>query len=404
MNSSQKSYCYKLIGILALLINLISIVKICNAAENMPNNKISNSYLNRPTGAYHVGFKDYQLINNNACPNKFYDGKNGVDFSKNNVKKCDEIWLRIYYPTNKAGSSLYTPSSGLADDAKSANKALTTDEIKKLLAIRSFSTQNASIAKGKFPIILLSPGYGIPAQEYENIITNLVSHGYIIAGINSQFMNGALTLPNGHIVPVIQPDTKDQKKALFLNSLDDLSFTFDYLKNTSSKDNILKAINWSHIGLLGHSLGAGTVAHFADHDGIKAVASLDLTIDLQYGNNCHRDAHVPFMHMFSSDMYMQSKSGDYPYLCKDKKLNKDEYVVVLKNPNDPKDQAYSMHLNFVDYSTLQYHPVMEKTLNEVNKNPKQRFLGTGNGLTITNMINKKLLTFFDQYLKQSYKK
>ena len=37
---------------------------------------------------------------------------------------------------------------------------------------------------------------------YENSITNLVSHGYVVVGINNLFINGYTALENGHIVSV----------------------------------------------------------------------------------------------------------------------------------------------------------------------------------------------------------
>ena len=46
------------------------------------------------------------------------------------------------------------------------------------------------LENSKFPIIVFLPGSGLPAQSYSNIINEIVSHGYIVLGVNSFFVNG----------------------------------------------------------------------------------------------------------------------------------------------------------------------------------------------------------------------
>ena len=380
------------------LIVFIMIINSANAINAKPDLKLkNNNFLIYPHGRYYVGFEDRHLINTSACPSRFSNKSNNAFFSTNNQKKCDEIWLRLYYPTIKSGSSSYLPTPSLIDDIKSANKSITKSEINELLNIKSYTLLHAPIERGKFSTLFFSPGYGILGQQYENIITNLVSHGYIVVTINSQFINGKLMLDNGHIVDILQPTSLKQKKNLFLNSQGDLSFTYHYLKDFPGNEPVINAIDWDRIGLIGHSLGAATVSHFSTHTAIKAIAALDLTIDLLNKKSCESTQLIPFLHLFSSQMYLSFQSTDLPCLSRNTKLSKTEYLVILYNPKDVHDREYSMHLNFADYSTLQYHPTLKKALHVINRGSK-RFLGTGNGIEISEMINNKLLTFFDRYL------
>ena len=55
---------------------------------------------------------------------------------------------------------------------------------------------------------------------------------------------------------------------------------------------------------------------------------------------------------------------------------------------------FSNHNNFCDFSTFQYHPAY------ANKNiRKELTVGSGNGYEIAVMINNKILSFFNSYLK-----
>lgn len=356
----------------------------------------ANSYLVKPSGHYQVGFKDFHLINTQACPNIFYK-KNSVDFSQKNPRHCNEVWLAIYYPTTYHGHSVYYPAPSIVEDLKSITHDLSKSKISEIKRLKSNTSKEAPIAAGHFPTIFFSPGYGVPTQEYENIIVNLVSHGYIVVGVNSQFINGTLILPNGHRVKTTLPKTSQQRHDLFVNSLKDLSFVYKKLQSMQMQSPVLAAIDWKHTGLLGHSLGAGTVAHFANHEGVGAVASLDLTIDLLRNNTCKVRIKPPFLHLFSSYMYSINPSGNFPYLCRTTPRSHNA-IVVLTDAHSPNNKSYSKHMNFVDYSTLQYQPTIANGLKHLSTS--QRFLGTGNGWVIVKKMNQVLLNFFNKHLKK----
>lgn len=348
-------------------------------------------YLHKPKGIYGVGYNLYHLINEEACPNVFFKESNTDSFGINNSLHCNEIELIVYYPTNNRGSSVYQPISSLITDINSFSHNVSKSDIRQIKNIRSYSIENTPSVDKKFPVIFFSPGYGLPTQEYENTITELVSNGYIVIGVNSQFINGGIAFNKAKEADVIAPETEEDKKNFFRNSYLDLAYVFKQLNHQKLSDPIFKQISWDHIFLLGHSLGAAVVARFAKHKEITAVATLDLTIDLLEGNACHQDLKIPFMHMFSSQMYQHK---DMPYLCKANESLPFKKVVIINGNNTP---LYSMHMNFCDYSTLQYAPAMTHALTELKKNPKDMFLGTGNGKDITTTINHHLQDFFDKY-------
>jgi len=93
--------------ILGLLLSIIGYSDQRNInALNLTN------YLKQPTGQYGIGFEDFHWINQNACPDVNFSGKNQEDFSPGNTEHCHEIIARIYYPTtiqSEPSSPYYPP-------------------------------------------------------------------------------------------------------------------------------------------------------------------------------------------------------------------------------------------------------------------------------------------------------
>lgn len=370
-----------------------------NVALYAINSSIEASpYLNQPSGEYNVGYEEIHLINKNACPNVFFAQINAKSFSKENTLHCNEIELVVYYPSADRGSSTYRPIPSLISDLKEFDGNISPKDIEQVKSIRSHAKKNATVIKERsFPVIFFSPGYGLPTQEYENTLTDLASHGYVVIGINSQFINGELSFNPEHIAKVITPESEEGKKSFFRNTYSDLLYSYELLKTKEINDPVLSMINWRRVGLLGHSLGSAIVARFAYHTGICAVAGLDLTIDLLEGNDCHKDLKTPFLHIFSTQLYHQNNDEEFPYLCKGNRSANYKQVLIVGSLTNP---SYSMHMNFCDYSTLQYFPIIHDALSVLEKNnPETVFLGTGNGLEVTSTINNNLLKFYNHYVQ-----
>ncbi|MCC5792632.1 MAG: hypothetical protein JJT82_08525 [Legionellaceae bacterium] len=357
----------------------------------------SSACLNKPTGSYGVGYRQLHLVNTTACPNVFLRTSNKGTLSLGNTSYCNEIELAVYYPSNQYGYNHYKSIHSIVEDVKAFNKKVPDEDIKLIKKIKTYAGYNLKLVDGRFPLIIFSPGYGVPVQEYENTITDLVSHGYIVVGINSQFINGNLNMNDSRMSRTIEPKTAEDKKNLFRNTYADLSFVYRYLKQNTNQEPVFKRINWQKVGLLGHSLGAAAVARFSYQPGISAVAAEDLTIDLVQGNQCHLDLKKPFLHLFSMQLYRQIRNQSVPYLCKKNIGSPYKKVVVV---GEGQDVNISLHMNFTDYSTLQYYPPIKNAMEIfVENNPDELILGTGNGYNITSQINRELNRFFAAHLK-----
>ena len=83
------------------------------------------------------------------------------------------------------------------------------------------------------------PGAGTPTQAYTNIISNLVSNGYIVLGVNSLFINGAIQLANDHVVaPQAYSDVDGRRE-----NIGDLKFVLNNIQTIKFKYGLENSID-----------------------------------------------------------------------------------------------------------------------------------------------------------------
>lgn len=375
---------------------------LCNIA--FAHNRQTATYMIEPTGKYGIGYQDVFLVNNQICPDAFYkQNVNENDFSKNNKQNCHEIALRIYYPatnTKEPHDEYYRPYINDTINWLTKTYELNQQEISILQSsqnIKTYTQQNAEpVTNKKFPLIIFMPGAGVQAQAYTNIISNLVSNGYIVIGVNSLFINGAIELKNGHVVfpPADGYIDADGRK----ENINDLNFVLNNIRKIKLKHGLEKNIDWNKIELIGHSRGAMSIVNLLKNktstNNIKALILLDPANMLGVTNYPLPDLNIPTITIWSPQFKINMHGSSKPA--------KNSITVTLK----PKDAAnnYSGHNNFMDSSTFQYHPAYQ--IPSLQKLPKlEKFgLGSGDGYEIASTINDYILIFTNNYLNSDSKK
>lgn len=311
-----------------------------------------DSYLMKPTGAYGIGFKDYHWINHQVCPDFNFNGKNQGDFSSENPAHCHEIMARIYYPTNEKpflDSPYYEPEiKAVQEGLLQQYPNIPADQINQLSELKSYTSKQQDIIKDKtFPVILFNPGFGLPAQVYENFITELVSHGYIVVGINTPFIN-LVELPNKHVVEPAHVDIDTIDKFVQLQH-SDLTFVYQQLFMNQANDTIFAKMDLSHIGGFGHSVGGLTISKAIHDDPSLLQAGLTFDIGMDYSGVSRKSFIIPFMHQIAATR----KDVEHPAPIFELGVN--GYLVGIA-PNET-DKHYSTHASFTDLSTIQETPV-----------------------------------------------
>lgn len=315
---------------------------VCFDSSSARENRDLQKNLLTPTGPYSFKVQDIFLVNHHLCPDTFYKkNTNERDFSPTNKQHCHEIMLRVYYPIVK-------------------NKTK------------------------KSPMILFMSGAGLSSHFYSNIISNLVSHGYIVLAINSLFINGELPLSNGHMVaPPESYVDADGRKA----NISDLKFILDNLATIKFKRHLNDHIDFTNISAIGHSRGAMSIVnllkqHPEYEKRLKTIVLMDPGDLLLEQNYPLPKYEIPSLVLWSSSFKEGMKGAAL--------LGKNNCEVVLKPSNASND--YSKHENFTDNGTLQYNPRVQE------QHALQRIdMGAGNGNEIAMAINDYILFYLDSY-------
>jgi pimeloyl-ACP methyl ester carboxylesterase len=370
---------------------LVLMVQACLASTG-------SKYLLKPTGRYSVAFMDYHWINKSLCPDPFYNGSNNQDFSLNNRKDhCREIMARVYYPTDpdqstKKTALYYQPV--IHEIQKQITKlkipTITPDQIKALSLIETYNINNAQIVNKKFPVLLFSPGIGSNVQQYVGILSDLVSHGYIVVAVNNTFISMAIKFPDNHVV--LEDSNSDQNQILS-SVLSDIEYAYNKIETRQMEGNVLQMMETDRVGIFGHSLGGYATVVLAHRHPIwfEAAAALDAP-SLPIGHKTFIGFQIPFMHIHAANWRSWNRKKVFH-------MNDDAYFILM-SPNELATN-YTRHNNFFDYSTLQYQPVFKESndYEDQQGTPWLLDVGRSNGyLTLTNTCNY-LQDFFDKYLK-----
>jgi len=375
----------------------------------------SNNYLAKPTGQYGVGFQDFHFQDNNRCPDVFYKaGINESDFSPTNINHCREIMVRVYYPTNgtpKLGDMMYTPLIQRFVNMATGAPNMQESYINELYTLHSYSTESADIINADknininpqklLPVVLFSHGGGSSVQEYENQITNLVSHGYIVVGVNSFFIGSYIALPNGHVV------LSDKSNTISNDSLQqtqqkDIEYVFNNLQLLPHP--IYNSMNLNQIGLAGHSYGGGAIERVVRNN--PNIFKAAIAEDGFYGDDPHGKPvkisgfTIPFMHILSGTIGYAPKQLKFPLSYN---LFDNNFVVGL-SPNNQilwsgTYPFYTVHAEFSDENTLKNMKGFQILNQDYIDYTGMSIWSTANSDYIVNAINLNMLTFFNYYLK-----
>lgn len=340
-------------------------------------------YLLKPTGQYAVAFKDLHLVNHNSCPDLNSSKANQDDFSPENKKHCHEIMLRIYYPSNSKAhydTPYYLPIINTELNTLKTLPAIKSVDLKQIGSLKSNANEEQPIVQDtQFPVVLFISGLGGQIQFYENVITQLVSHGYIVIGINSVFINGDIILPNKKVVSTIGVQNWNVVNEKTIPQLEqDISFVYEKIREPRFNP-LFKSMDLKHIGAWGHSFGGRAMANVVKRHEKWFQAMLTFDMEVHMGSYQSKNLTVPTLHIISA--YWRTF---FNWLPLQYQLNKNGYLVTLTPSLE--NIHYSYHMNFTDLSTFQYLPAYQILLKK-----KDAQLTLGEDVIVTRQEDKTIL-------------
>lgn len=205
-----------------------------------------------------------------------------------------ELMVHLWYPAAKPGR---TPAPYLPGRERLASSAA-AGSLQNLFGpawsrivsgeLRTHSFERAPTASGtKLPVLIFSPGGGMPIAAYTTQMEELASHGYVLAAIEHTYDSPAVMFPDGRIVTAdgawdrMRRESKDpemfEKNVTEIHAAD-VRFVVGKLHELESdrKSQFYARLDLARIGVFGHSRGGRTAARACQLDErIKACLNQD---------------------------------------------------------------------------------------------------------------------------------
>jgi pimeloyl-ACP methyl ester carboxylesterase len=140
-----------------------------------------------------------------------------------------------------------------------------------------------STAQSRYPVILFSHGRGGVRIQNTFQVEELVSHGYVVVGIDHTYAAVTTVFPDGRVVS-IDPRLKDTEflKTKFEVLANDARFVVDQLEMLNADDPggmFLERLDLTRVGIFGHSLGGVVAAEACRLDArFEAGIALDVFV------------------------------------------------------------------------------------------------------------------------------
>ncbi|WP_030686576.1 alpha/beta hydrolase family protein [Streptomyces sp. NRRL B-1347] len=249
---------------------------------------VTRPELPRPTGKYAVGRDTLHL----------------VDKSRKDLwdpSKPRELMASMYYPARGEGGHATAYTSLKAARALIAHYDLAVPPAA-YSSTRTYARAGAPAARGRFPLVLLSPGFTAPRSTLTHLAEDLASRGYVVATVDHAHEAAGAEFEGGRVPPCLgcDPNTNVPGPRITENRAQDLSYVLDRLVGSkadkadkpggSGSPGQAAGSAWRHakmidperIGSGGHSIGgAATIALMNTDRRVRAGMNMDGGIQIK---------------------------------------------------------------------------------------------------------------------------
>jgi predicted dienelactone hydrolase len=360
----------------------------------------------RPSGPYAIGTVTYQWT----------DVSRREVFSPDN-KRHRELMAQVWYPARKGSASshtLYLPDADAVTTALAQLHNFPDFFLTHLTYVTTHAAASvpAADAQPSYPVLIFLEGQTGYRQQNTFQVEELVSHGYIVVGLDQPGAAASVVFPDGHhiaglsktqIDPLIQQSVSPAEQApqLFGQTwkrgiipylAQDVSFTLDQLAalNTRDPKGILTGkLDLQHTGIFGMS-GGGMVGAEACRSDPRLVACLMMDVAMP-ADVVEKGLRQPGMWMTRPADTMRlerQKAGGWA----EKDIEQTQSTMRAVYSSLPGDGYFvqvpgMFHIDFTDLDLLS--PLF----------PTIGFSGPIGSQRAHEIINAYALAFFDKHLK-----
>ncbi|OLT38316.1 acetylhydrolase [Actinomadura sp. CNU-125] len=194
-----------------------------------------------------------------------------------------ELMVTMYYPAKpgtggSAASYMTVQEARLLLQRKAPQAAGAADTIARL-GIHARS--DAEPVPGRYPMVLLSPGFTLPRTTLTGLSEDLASRGYVVALVDHTYESAGTAFPDGRTLgcaAICDRPPSGGLATVIRNRVADARFVLDRLTGPRPAWRHARMIDTARIGMAGHSLGgAAAAAAMPADDRIRAGANMDGT-------------------------------------------------------------------------------------------------------------------------------
>ena len=215
------------------------------------------------------------------------------------------VWL--WYPTLSAtagSAASYAPGAWQQLHLPGLVGWFETDFAKVSIHAR----EHVPVAAGRFPVVVLEPGLGFSAPQYQALAEGLASHGYLVAGLTPTYSANVSVL-DGHVLhatPAGNPPDLGGHSGRAGAAADrlvdvwaaDAHFVAARVTELARTSAFAGRIDTSAVAYVGHSFGgAASLQACATDPRCRTAVDVDGT---QFGTVVQTGLHVPFMVLTSA--------------------------------------------------------------------------------------------------------
>jgi dienelactone hydrolase len=226
--------------------------------------------------------------------------------------------------------------------------------------IRTHAVEDAPVAAGRFPVVVLSPGLGLAGPQYTTLAENLASHGYLVAAVTATYSANVSVLRHRVLgpTPAGNPpafEAEDLHHGQAVAAADrlvavlaaDIHSTADRILAPGSEARFAGHVDHAHVLYVGHSLGGA-----ASLEGCRTDPRCAGAVDLdgtQFGPVTRTGLDKPLMIWASDDSCV---SGTCTPTTVGDRTDRDTAQTMLAAGEGPR-WCYRLrgsgHLTFTDY-------------------------------------------------------
>ncbi|GGY60149.1 lipase [Streptomyces omiyaensis] len=231
-----------------------------------------------PTGAYGVGSSVLHLVDRSRT-DPWVPAADGR-----------ELMVTVHYPSARPAAGGRTPGRpapyATRDEARLLLKAAAIEDpasIRRLERARAHSAVDVRPAPGRHPLVVLSPGFGMPRFTLTALAVDLASRGYVVASIDHAYESSGTSTPDGRVLTCVACTVMEESgwtegALVSATRAADTRFVLDRLTGPRPAWRYASSVDRTRIGMAGHSIGgASTATAMASDRRIDAGVNMDGT-------------------------------------------------------------------------------------------------------------------------------